>query len=174
VTSPACAQLFSGSLGPGFGAVINGKAYGTFVINTYAHSVVSLPTYGQGSLSDLSQGPAALIVRKLRGSPVVADVAMTIYGTTIGSLQSVSQVDPATTNDPSYPGGLEWTSNIPIAPSYTITYQDSADEVNNFLFVFSVLLGVAGAGIIACLQSTIQVLLERRATIQRHPKTTQS
>jgi hypothetical protein len=168
VPSPACAQLFSGSVVPTASVNISGRPYGTLVSNNFANSVVSLPTYGQGSLFDLSNGTGASIVKELGATPTTANVAMTIYGSSIGPLESVSQSAPAMTTDPNYPGGLEWTSNIPIAPSYTITYQDSAAEVSNFLFVFAILLGVAGAGILASLQGAIQVLLERRATIRRH------
>jgi hypothetical protein len=164
VPTPAPGQLFSGTLGPESTAGIHGKPYGgSFARDTSSKAAVSLPTYGQGIESEIPDIIAALINKTLGGKPIYDPYwTLTVLGGSLQPLDSVTQASPVLAANPNIPSNiLEWTGPSTIKASYTIVNQGLLDEDNNIMFVFAILLGAAGAGMLASLQGIIHVLSSR-------------
>jgi hypothetical protein len=154
------AELFSGSLGSGFSAIIDGVATGTFHKYTSDRTAVTLPTYAQGNLSKLDKKTGMTIINALGTQPVfrmAQSFSAQIISSPLDPLDSVTAASPSPVPEPSRPNTLEWATHGTESVSYTTVNQASADATSNTLFVFALLLGVAGAGIIASLQGMIHV-----------------
>lgn len=109
---------------------------------------------------------AALINKTLGGKPTYDSYWTSIVtGGELKPLDSVTQSSPVLETGPNVPSNiLEWTSPGEIEASYTIVNQGLLDEDNNILYVFAILLGAAGAGVLASLQCIIHVLSSRNAS----------
>jgi len=174
----AASQLFSGDLSAGSTAVISGTAEENFADSTSDQTAVSLPSYGQGVLSVLSAATQKYVTRALDAPPVFMspdDFTTQIDAGSVFPLQSVTSASLAPVDDPSVPDTLEWTIHNAVPISYAITDQEAQDGINNFLFAFAVLLGVAGAAMMASLQGAIHASLSRSKSKRRqHPENSSS
>ena len=90
------------------------------------------------------------------------DFEVDVDGDPLTAFESLTQSTPGLVARSAAAGAPEWTSQSPISVHYTIVNQQEAEDTDNALFVFAVLLGVAGAALIGSLQSAIHVLLERK------------
>lgn len=159
------AQLFSGILnGNGSSLSISGTSAGSFADSTTDRTAVALPDYGQGLLSEVSGKTGNEIVHALGSTPTFrpsSDFTTYISSGPLFPLDSVASVSLAPTQSPDNQGDLEWTIHGNAQINYSTVNQESADSDSNLLFVFAVLLGVAGAGVLASLQSAIHVFYAR-------------
>lgn len=159
------AQLFSGTLnGNGSSVSINGISVGSFADSTTDRTAVALPDYGQGLLSEVSSKTGNEVVHALGSIPTFrppADFTAYISSGRLFPLDSITSASLAPTQDPDSQGNLEWTIHDSAQINYSTVNQESADTDSNLLFVFAVLLGVAGAGVLASLQSAIHVFSAR-------------
>lgn len=161
------AQLFSGNLsGNGSSLSISGTSAGSFADSTTDRTAVALPDFGQGLLSEVSSKTGNEIIRVLGSIPIFRpppDFTAYISSGPLFPLDSVTSVSLAPTQDPDNQRNLEWTIHGSAQINYSTVNQGSADSDSNLLFVFAVLLGVAGASVLASLQSAIHVFRERSA-----------
>jgi hypothetical protein len=160
-------QLFSGSSnGTSTPHLWGGQAMGPFVQSTFDRSAVSLPLYGYfDSFIFPPSDVGREITKELGGAPVSRQpkfFTLKINGGSLPSLDSVSQSSPHMTINAN--NEMEWTSSDSMSPQFMATDQGAADTASNVLFVFAVLLGVAGAAFIASLQSFIHILSSRQST----------
>jgi hypothetical protein len=160
------AQLFWGKLAGHRNLSLHGTSEGSFYDSTTDKAAITLPYYNEGRLSDLSSATKATIVSILKASPVyrsASDFTLRISSGPMYPLDSITAASLNPVQNPNNPGFLEWTVHTGTSISYAIEDQGAADVSSNALFVFAVLLGVAGAGVIASLQSTIRIFLEGRS-----------
>jgi hypothetical protein len=64
---------------------------------------------------------------------------------------------------PNDPTELRWVNSGIDTPSYAAVNRILADEDNSALFIFAVLLGVAGAALIGSLQVAIHIFSARKS-----------
>ena len=161
-------ELFSGQFSPdSFEISINGTSGARFANTTSDRSAVSTPEYGQGDLQDM--GPfGRRIVDSLGRSPSYRTSG---YFTTVvesnhlGPFETVTQAIPSLDSDLNSTQ-LQWTGgDLPFGVSYATVDQNAVDSTNNALFVFAILLGVAGACVVASIQGVIHRLLSRERSV---------
>jgi hypothetical protein len=171
-TRPAEAQLFLGTLQSHDFERIAGWCYGRFINATYDRSAVALPYYGAGDLVTLDKRIRAIITTVLGGEPRVGaanNFQVKVFARDLLPFESISQAAPTPTSGAS--GAPEWTSNDNLAITYTTVNQAALDRTNNALFVFAILLGIAGAGLITSLQGTIHAILSHRSSTSAQGET---
>jgi hypothetical protein len=151
----ARSQIFYGSLGAGATAYISGTSAENFADSTSDETGVTLPNYDEGFVSFLSPATKTAVINALGEQPAVR--RRTLFITRIVAspiFPDDSVASPDQTPSAAPPDGLEWKgSGYPI--NFTITNQQAAGAVSNFMFAFAILLGVAGAGVMASLQGAI-------------------
>jgi hypothetical protein len=153
---PKSVQVFSGVTGPNSFAEIDGKTTTPYIATSISREAVVLPTYGPGNLADLNGTTAVLIRSALGGSPASLSSRYRNIDVNAGRLDpsiTVTQASPPLTD----PGYLEWTANHPITVSFSILNQHDDDVARNYFFVLAALVGVAGAGLLASVQSAVHV-----------------
>jgi hypothetical protein len=167
------AQLFAGTIASDSSERFYGTTIGYFKTSTIDRTAVYLPTYSQGSLAGASPKVRNVVISALGGTPAFRrPEAFTIRltgGFFYFPLESVRDALPAL--DPGVKSGglVHWTGHMAITnPQYTLFNQSAADEATDGLFVFAVFLGVAGASILASLQSVIKILLSRTSADTSH------
>jgi hypothetical protein len=159
VTVPS--QLFYGKLDPYSGVTISGSPVGTFFDATPDKSVVSLPNYGEGRLLNLSEATRSAVVTVLGANPTYRDslyFAAQIISAPTSPFNSIVATSRSPVQSTDTPGSLHWKVHDTEAIQYEIQDPGSTDVTNNVLYVFAVLLGVAGAGIVGALQSMVKAL----------------
>lgn len=161
-------ELFSGQFSPdSFEISINGTSGAHFANKTSDRSAVSTPEYGQGDLRDM--GPIGRrIVDSLGRTPsyrTSGDFTTVVESNHLGPFETVTQAIPSL--DPNLnPTQLQWTGgDLPFGVSYATVDQNAVDSTNNALFVFAILLGVAGACVVASIQGVIHRLLSRERSV---------
>jgi hypothetical protein len=162
---PVEAELFSGGLQSHDFASIGGWCFGRFINTTYDRSAVALPYYGAGDLADLDERTTAIVTDVLGGKPRVGRAnrfQVKVFDRDLLPFESISQATPTPTSGAS--GNPEWTSNDNLTITYATVNQAALDRTNNALFVFAILLGVAGAGLVTSLQGAIHAMLSRRSS----------
>ena len=165
VPVPAPAQLFFGIVNSSSMSTVTGNSVGRFVNSTSDRLAVSLPAYGQGLLSFVSSDVRQTIASALGGSPTLRDVGafkLFLSGGNLTGLESVSQVSPPLTPNAELPKSIQWSDALRLSPTYVITDQNALDTTSNILFVFAILLGVAGAGLLASLQGIIHAFSSQK------------
>jgi hypothetical protein len=158
------AQLFSGTLKDGGSLTINGTSAGSFGDSTTDRTAVALPDYGQGLLSEVSSKTGNAIVHAPGSIPTFQpspNFTAYISSGPLFPLDSIASASLTPTGDPDSQGNLEWTIHDSAQISYSTVNQAAADTDTNLLFVFAVLLGAAGAGVLASLQSAVHVFSTR-------------
>lgn len=157
----APAELFTGFLNPGSFATISGAPTGVFADFTGDRTAVMLPEYGQGVLTDLGRNTVKAVVGAVGSIPTYRSAAHFTVKVTSGpilSLDSIVSDNLTPIRNSLVQGNLSWAIHRPEAIGYATVNQTAADDATNLLFVFAVLLGVAGAGVIASLQIAIHEL----------------
>jgi hypothetical protein len=146
----------------------SGTVIGTFETSTISHSAASFPTFSQGSIASVSsKNDREIIINALGAVPTTRnDKAFTI--TLTGriydpSLESLSDVQPSPDSTLQGEGVIQWTGHESIFnPQYKLFNQNGADAATDGLFIFAVFLGIAGASIVASLQSIVHNLVSRK------------
>jgi len=161
------AQLFTGLLAGNSSVKFSGTAIGTFETNTISRSAAYFPTYSQGSLSGASKKDRDIVNNALGSAPTTRDgKAFTI--TLIGriydpSLESLSDAQPSPNSTSLSEGVVRWTGHKSLFnPQYKLLSQNGDDAATGGLFIFAVFLGIAGASILASLQSIVKLLASRK------------
>jgi hypothetical protein len=162
-------QLFSGRLSSdSFEISINGNSGAHFANKTSDRSAVSTPEYGQGDIQEEVGPIARRIVDSLGRTPSYradGDFTTVVQSNDLGPFEAVTQAIPPL--DPNLDSTqLQWTGGeVPFGVSYATVDQNSVDSTNNALFVFAILLGVAGACVVASIQGVIHRLLSRERSV---------
>lgn len=108
------------------------------------------------------------VTRALAGTPTFrapSDFTMNIDAGFLPPSYYVSQAAPALTPDANDQNELLWTTHsLSITPSVAVGNDGAADITSDILFVFAILLGVAGAALLASMQSFIHILSSRKST----------
>jgi hypothetical protein len=164
------AQLLWGVVNGNSSTNFTGTLYRNFLQsvsgNAEDRSLVALPSYGQwtyplyypGAYGDTVGGYAAKLIITALGSnpPVMTKFTVVVSGGHLPPFDTLAQVSPPMAPDPKDPTELRWTTSGWVRPYYETLAQGV--DVNGILFVFAVLLGVAGSALIVSLQTTIQAL----------------
>jgi hypothetical protein len=168
VFPPAKAQLLSGSI-KGYSAVtFTGSSFGQFTASGGPETMVELPPYEEGAGVIASGTPATrLIIDALKGRPIFRDPRHFSIIVSAGRLppsDSLSEVYPNLTPTAKDPTELRWVSNGGyVQPFYETINQGMATAGSGVLFVFGILLGVAGAALVGSLQGTVHILSSRKS-----------
>jgi hypothetical protein len=189
---PSDVQLFSGTVDRSSPVSIAGISAGKFINETVDRAAISLPDYGQGyastycsntrlsastlsscSLGEVDQITLASITKALDGKPLVRpldDFSVVVSSGELIQSETVTQSDLSLAPNSATTNNLQWSGHGDISIQYDTAARTVASDTNNVLFVFAILLGVAGAGLLGCLQTTIHILSDRKPTgNQQHP-----
>lgn len=162
-SGPQNAQLFSGSISVGSSESVNGTSSARFTNSTSDRSAYSFPQYGQGDLQNMDPFTRQKIINALGGSStyrVEGNFTTYVSSNNLGAFESVTQATPAVDSNLSATK-LQWTSYYPLSINYATVDQDKLDSTSNALFIFAILLGVAGACVVGGIQGTIHEVLSR-------------
>jgi hypothetical protein len=156
-------QIYWGTLKANGSVALNGAISSNFYSSSDDRTAVALPSYGEEALSNLSVSDQRTIIKAIGSRPALR--ATSSFTAQIDSTPA-SPVDTLTTNvtpaaEPILPDTLQWTTHSSEAVQYETEDQDLAEEANDTFFVFAVLLGIAGGGIVASLQSIVHTLTSR-------------
>lgn len=160
-------QIISGSLNSDSSVSFSGSSFGRFAESAGSQSVVALPTYDQGYAGFDSAEQTQPITDALKGHPTLRPPGIFSVIVSSGHLPPVyalAQVSPNMTPTPADPAELRWFSNFGIQANYVAVDPGIAAEHSDVLFVFAVLLGVAGAALIGSLQGVVHILSSRKPT----------
>jgi hypothetical protein len=165
---PTSAQLFTGLLAGNSSVEFSGTPVGTFETSTISRSAAYFPTYSQGSLSGASKNDRNIVDNALGNAPAMRDdkaFVITLTGRIYDpSLESLSDVQPPPDSTLQSEGIVRWTGHKSIFnPQYKLLSQNGADAATGGLFIFAVFLGIAGASILASLQSIVKNLASRKS-----------
>lgn len=160
-------QLFFGRFDKSLSSSsISGKTVGGFSDSTSDRTAVALPYYGQAGFSVLSGAARKTVIQALKGRrPVLRSAkyfTANMYSGPESPLDSVTAANQSPTTNSSLSGLLHWTIHLANAITYSTVDQQLTDVTNNSLFVFAILLGVAGAVLVASLQGIIHALVVHR------------
>jgi hypothetical protein len=156
---PSRTELIWGIVNSGSAITFSGHSVGKFVNSTSARSAASLPSYGQGSLDNEDPETSSTIVKDLGARPVdrLPDTFSVTVRISLSPFESVTQSTPDQISHSGDTSSPEWQSDSSLSVKYATVDQKAVDETTNLLFVFAVLLGVAGAALLASLQGIIHV-----------------
>ena len=167
---PVSAQLFTGLLAGNSSVKFSGTPIGTFETSTISRSAAYFPTYSQGNLSDVSSTKDKDIIKKALGKAPPATrnskaFTISLTGRIFDpSLESLNDAHPSPDSTLQSEGVVRWTGHESISnPQYKLLSQNGADAATGGLFIFAVFLGIAGASILASLQSIVKNLLDRKS-----------
>jgi hypothetical protein len=153
-TAPS--QIFYGSLGAGATVFVNGISAERFADSNSHETGVTLPSYGEGFISELSPATKTAVINTLGEQPTVRRRSLfTTRVVTTPIFPDDTVTSPGLNPSDAPPDALEWKVHDPYPLDFTITNQQAAEAVSNFMFAFAILLGVAGAGVMASLQGAI-------------------
>ena len=165
--SAGTAQIVSGVLNSDSSVYFGGEAVGNFVNETTDQTAVQLPSYGISESFTLAKVLKSTILDWLgtqSSNQANPKFSVQVYAGSLLQSQSISEPSSGLAADSSIRGQLEWTDDVAISPSFMTVTQSAVNAVNSALFSFAVLLGVAGAGILAAAQSLIRVLVEQSSS----------
>jgi len=168
VLAEAPGRLLWGRLPPGSTEQITGYPRASYISRDTTETAVSLPDFDVGSFLNTDSVTLSAIARKL-GTPGTSPGGLSI-GVDAGS---ASPLDTEITALPPLtdPGLLSWTFSTNTAPEYKLVDQNAQDTLNSYSFALAVLLGAAGACLLASLQSVVSTASaqrERPAAQQDH------
>lgn len=169
------AQILTGSINGNASINFTGIPYGNFMKSVGSagdRSLVELPIYGRwiypldyrGPFNITLDGKVSKLIIAALGSdpPVMKNFTVVVSGGHLPPFDSLAQVGPPMAPNPKDPTELRWRSSAEIAPYY-VTIAQGVVDVNDILFVFAILLGVAGAALIGSLQATIHIISSRKS-----------
>jgi hypothetical protein len=154
-------QTISGSIRKGADIEVKGKVARNFMNRAEGKSAVSLPKYGEGDFDQVgSYYTENFITDSLGGRTAArrtsAYFTVTVTGANLGGFGVVDKWTPGGIPDELTRFGPQWTDHSSMRIDYATSDEDKVDVTNDFLIILSILLGVAGAGVFASLQSIIQ------------------
>jgi hypothetical protein len=165
-TPYATEQVFTGTVGPETFESITGHTSASFASYTSDAAAVALPGYGGGYGGMLIGHERNFVVGFLHHIPALSSISNMVTTVTAGPrlpFESLTDSYPAPVAS-SNPSAYEWESKgLPIDVRYAVTLENAANSTTSALFTFSVLLGVAGAGVLASLQGIIRVFARRES-----------
>jgi hypothetical protein len=158
-------QLFWGAVGSNSEVTFWGITRHMFASYTSDRTAASFPKYGEGNFQELDQSTKTMIESVLRGSPAFRQkhFGVNVRGGRLPPFASVTQSSPALTKNASDLNELAWTGHTGISVSFAITNQPAVDSTTNAMFVYVILLGVAGAGLIEAIRGAIKAVREENS-----------
>ena len=151
-------RLLSGELNKNSEVDIYGSTIHEFSVTTNARTVTWIPGYGEGDLSQLDKTARTAVMTMLKTKPVIraaSNFTVRVYDDFVSSLDSITTASPSPETNSDQPGNLEWIGHSYLEVRYVAQDPSSADTISNALFVFAILLGIAGAGILTSMQGFI-------------------
>ena len=142
----ASGQLLWGQVAPGAVEQFTGEPIDSYVSHDATQTAVALPDFDLGSV--LNTDPATLSgITRYLGAPLTSPGGLSI-GVDAGF---VSLLNTQVTAFPALadPRFLSWTFHTETAPTYKLVDQDAQDSLNSYSFALAVLLGAAGACLLA-------------------------
>jgi len=164
VLAEAPGQLLWGEVPPGGVEQFSGQPLASYISRDATETAVSLPDFDLGS--PLNTDPVTLsnIARDL-DTPVTSPGGFSI-GVDAGT---VSPLNTQVTAIPalSDPALLSWTFQTNTAPTYKLVDQTAQDSSNSYSFALAVILGAAGACLLASSQSLVSTATSRKEQQRR-------
>jgi hypothetical protein len=160
-------QIISGSVNGNSSVSFSGSSFGQFDQSAGSQSVVALPTYEQGTTGLNSPEQTQPITDALKGYATVRPwgrFSVIVSSGHLPPVYALGQVSPNMTPSPADPAELRWFSNSSIQANYVAVNPGLAAEHSEVLFVFAVLLGLAGAALIGSVQGVVHILSSRKPT----------
>ena len=157
------AQLFWGAAGPRSSMMFSGATGSRFVVYTSDRAAESFPEYGEGHYGALDPSTQLMILEKLGRVPTFRRVNFTVYVSSgrLAASDSVSQSTPALTPNAARLNKLKWAGHDDLSVFFALTDQLAVDSTANALFVYAILLGIAGACLIEAIRGIVTAVRER-------------
>jgi hypothetical protein len=184
-------ELFSGTVSSKAPTWVDGDVYTDYVNRSSDHSAALLPDFGQGyavvscphghsDTDDCLMGwtdgaTESAIAGALQGQPVsraLKDFPVSVDGGVFWSTDSIVNPQPTPSSKRPNPNEMLWSGTGNLQVSYNTAAKTVNDDTSDVLFVFAILFGVAGAGLLGAIQMTIHVITspesEKKSPIQPH------
>jgi hypothetical protein len=157
------AQLFWGTAEPNSSMAFSGSPRSSFVVYTSDREAYSLPEYGEGHYGTLDPSTQYTILETLGRVPTFRRANFTVYvsGGRVPASDSVSQSTPALTPNAVRLNKLKWAGHDDLSVFFALTDQLAVDSTANALFVYAILLGIAGACLIEAIRGIVSAVRER-------------
>jgi len=167
VLAQTTGQLFWGQLVPGGVVQVTGQPVASYVNRDATETAVALPDFDLGSTINTDPATLSSIAEKL-GTPGTSPGGLSI-GVDAGS---VSPLNTQVTAIPALadPSALSWTFQTDTAPAYKLVDQNAQNSLNSYSFALAVLLGAAGACLLAGLQTLVGKTRSRKEQAARQSK----
>jgi hypothetical protein len=165
VLAEAPGQLLWGQVAPGGVEQVSGQPLASYISRDATETAVSLPDFDLGSLLNTDPVTLSTIARDI-DTPGTSPGGLSI-GVDAGT---VSPLNTQVTAIPalSDPYLLSWTFHTETAPTYKLVDQNAQDSLNSYSFALAVLLGAAGACLLASLQSLVSKAASRKERAAPH------
>lgn len=166
VLAETAGQLLWGQVAPGSVEQFSGQPLSSYVSRDATQTAVSLPDFDLGSILNTDPMTLSAITRDL-GAPLTSP-----GGLSIGvDARSVSLLNTQVTAFPALadPRFLSWTFHTETAPTYKLADQSAQDSLNSYSFALAVLLGAAGACLLAGIQALLSASASRKEQPAAHP-----
>jgi hypothetical protein len=179
-------QLITGTVTSKASTWVDGDVEADFVNRATDHSTALLPDYGQGyagadcpggrsdtddCLSGLTSGATEnIVIRALQGRPVsreLKEFPVSVQGGIFWSNDTI--VDSQPSASPAPPNDVLWSGTGNLQVSYSTAAKTANDDTTGILFVFAILFGVAGAGLLGAIQITIHVIASPESNKKNSP-----
>jgi hypothetical protein len=175
-------ELFSGTVSNKSPTWVDGDVDTDYVNRVTDHSAALLPDYGQGyattncpggrdaddCLAGLTSGPTAeAVTRALGGRPTRRSLnafVVNVDGGVFWPDDSIENSRPQPLTKRPEPNFVRWSEAGNIQVSYNTVAKSITNDTTGILFVFAILLGVAGAGILGAIQATVHILISSKSS----------
>lgn len=166
VLAEAAGLLLWGQVAPGSVEQFSGQPLSSYVSRDATQTAVSLPDFDLGSILNTDPTTLSRVTRDL-GVPSTSSGGLSI-GVDAGS---VSLLNTQVTAFPALadPRFLSWTFHTETAPTYKLADLGAQDSLNSYSFALAVLLGAAGACLLAGLQALLSASASRKDLPAAHP-----
>jgi hypothetical protein len=157
-------QLAWGRLAPGQIAQITGQPRVSYTSSDATQTAVSLPDFDLGGFWNTDPVTLSAIARDL-GTPLTSPggLSISVDAGTVSPLDTVVTAIPPLTD----PSALSWTFHTDTAPAYKLLNQSAQNSLNGYSFALAILLGAAGAGLLASIQAFVTTVTSRKETDRR-------
>jgi hypothetical protein len=157
----ATTQLFSGTVPASSITTFTGSARKPFFSTTSDRRAAFFPAFGEERLGKVNLAVKPSVLAALRGrQPTIRQKGVFTVSVLarISPSDSVTESSPALVPSPTAPARLVWTSHSKLSVMYATVNQPEVDSTNDALFVFAILLGVAGGGLLQSLQEILHTV----------------
>jgi hypothetical protein len=172
-TTNVKAQLLFGAIAPHSSAGLDDSIVGEVANATSDRVAATLPRYGQGNLGYVDSRTRSVITNVLGAPPILHKgkyFKVDVQGGLLWPSDSLGQSMPEPVSNPTVRGAIQWSSHSFILAYYSLVNEAGQDETSNALFVFAMLFGVAGAGVLASIHGMLGVVLSRARSSQNRLK----